>query len=47
MKRTTRYPFVVVRDLDGGRTIHHEDEFFDDLTRDPEKRTPWESHERG
>lgn len=45
--KTSRFPFVIVREYDGGRTIHHEDQFFDDLTRDPEgKRNPWVSKER-
>lgn len=41
--QTSRYPYVIVRDLDGGRTTHHEDKFFDDLTRDPLKRDAWVS----
>jgi hypothetical protein len=44
--QTSRYPYVIVRDPDGGRTIHHEDEFFDNLTRDPDKRGAWVSKQR-
>lgn len=43
MKHLAKYPYVVVRDPEGGRTKYHEDRFFDDLTRDPERRTPWRS----
>lgn len=45
MKHTAKYPFVIVRNPDGGRTVHHEDKFYDDLTRDPERRSPWQSQE--
>ena len=44
-KTTARYPYVMVRTPEGHLERHHEDQFFDDLTRSG-NRKPWRSTER-